>query len=105
MATTSGGGAMCYCSFWALPHDHKKGLVGPPVAVRATYRLQSQNWQNIFFDDIAGTRPVSLNTATIPTFERLAYHGWHTSKDTTRGTLVTYIVTNGDTPKGLLNHY
>jgi hypothetical protein len=75
----SGGRAASYLSFGALAHDHKKGLIGLSEAVRAAYQAQSQQGQDVFFDDVAGTQAVPLNTATIPTLERLAYHSWHTS--------------------------
>jgi len=39
----SGYKSVAYLCFRALSRDHKKRLVGPPGAVRATYRLQSEN--------------------------------------------------------------
>jgi hypothetical protein len=71
----SGGSAvLCYLSL-TLPHQDKAGLVRSPETVRAAYRTQKQCGQQIFFDGIAGTRPVSLNTAAILALERLANHG------------------------------
>jgi hypothetical protein len=49
----SGGRAASFnLSFGALPHDHKKRLVGTPEAARAAHRARSQHGQNVFFNEV-----------------------------------------------------
>jgi hypothetical protein len=64
---------MRYLSF-TLPRQHKAGLVRPAETISAAHRTQIQRGQNVFFHEIAGTRAVSLNTATVATLELLANH-------------------------------